>query len=123
VQVTLPWNSIGLINVLYSLILLFSMYLFRSEYGLQGAVGVIACQDPSSNFFHFIVDVMFEHSMYRKSIPFPCNQVVVVYLLIPSEASLRFSEHRFFSKVGSLPPRPIPNLEDQGVPFCLGLHL
>ena len=33
--------------------------------------------------------------MYRKSVPFPCNQVVV-YLLIPSEASLRLSEHRFF---------------------------
>ena len=54
---------------------------------------------------------MFEHSMYRKSVSFPCNQVVV-YLLIPSEASLRFSEHRFFSRVGSLPPRPTPNLED-----------
>ena len=63
-----------------------------------------------------------EHSMYRKSIPFPCNQVVV-YLLIPSEASLRFSEHRFFYRVGSLPPRPSPNLEDQVVPFCPGHHL
>jgi len=26
--------------------------------------------------------IMFEHSMYQKSIPFPCNQVVI-YLLIP----------------------------------------
>jgi hypothetical protein len=67
--------------------------------------------------------VMFEHSMYRKSIPFPCSHVVV-YLLVPSEASLRFSELRFFfSGVGSSPPRPIPNLEDQGVPFCVGRHL
>ena len=40
--------------------------------------------------------------MYRKSVPFPCNQVVI-YLLIPSKASLRFSEHRFFSRVGSYP--------------------
>jgi len=30
------------------------MYLFRSEYGLQGAVGFIGCQDPSSNFFRFM---------------------------------------------------------------------
>jgi len=30
------------------------MDLFRSEYGLQGAVGFIGCQDPSSNFFRFI---------------------------------------------------------------------
>ena len=28
------------------------MDLFRSEYVLQGAVGIIGCQDPSSNFFH-----------------------------------------------------------------------
>jgi hypothetical protein len=35
---------------------------------------------------------------------------VVVYLLVPSEVSLRFSEHRFFSGVGSSPPRPTPNL-------------
>jgi hypothetical protein len=38
--------------------------------------------------------------MYRKSVPFPYSQVVV-YLLIPSEAPLRFSEHRFFPRVGS----------------------
>jgi len=35
------------------------MDLFRSEYGLQGAVGLVSCQDPSSNFFHFIVDVIY----------------------------------------------------------------
>jgi hypothetical protein len=39
-----------------------------------------------------------------------------VYLLIPSEASLRFSDHRFISGVGSSPPRPTPKLEDQGDP-------
>jgi len=36
------------------------MDLFRSEYGLQGAVGFIGCQYPSSNFFrllHCIVDM------------------------------------------------------------------
>jgi hypothetical protein len=88
------------------------MDLFRSEYGLQGAVGFISCQDPKLEFLPF-------HRWYRKSIPFPSSQVVV-YLLIPSEASLRFSEHRFFfSGVGSSPSRPTPNLEDQGVPFCL----
>ena len=51
--------------------------------------------------FHLIVDVI-EHSMYRKSVPFPCNQVVV-YLLIPTEASLRSSEHRFFPGWGRYP--------------------
>jgi hypothetical protein len=66
--------------------------------------------------------IMFEHSMYQKSIPFPCSQVVV-FLLIPPEAYLRFFERKFFSGVGSSPPRPTPNLEDQGVPFCLGHHL
>jgi hypothetical protein len=46
--------------------------------------------------------IMFEHSMYRKSIPFPCSQVVT-YLLNLSEASLRFPEHKFFSGVESYP--------------------
>ena len=40
--------------------------------------------------------IMFEHSMCQKSIPFPCSQVVI-YLLNPSEASLRFPERKFFS--------------------------
>ena len=35
-----------------------SMDLFRSEYGLQGAVGFISCQDPSSNFFRFIIAII-----------------------------------------------------------------
>jgi len=52
------------------------------------------------------------------SIPFPCIQVVF-YLLNPS---LWFAERKFFSGVGSSTPRPTPNLEDQGVPFCLGHH-
>ena len=39
--------------------------------------------------------IMFENSMYQRSIPFPCSQVVVC-LSIPSEAFLRFSEHSFF---------------------------
>jgi len=34
------------------------MDLFRSEYGLQGAVGFIGCQDPSSNFFHFMKSII-----------------------------------------------------------------
>jgi len=66
--------------------------------------------------------IMFEHSMCQKSIPFPCSQVVV-YLLNPSKASLRFPQRKFFSGVGSLPPRPTPKLGDQGVPLCLGHHL
>ena len=67
--------------------------------------------------------IMFGHSMYQRSIHFPCNQVVV-YLSVPSETSLRFSEYRFFiSGVRSSPPRQTPNLEGQGVPFFLGHHL
>ena len=41
-------------------------------------------------------------SMYQRPFPFPYSQVVVC-LLIPSKASLRFSEHRFFSGVESDP--------------------
>jgi len=39
---------------------------------------------------------------FTPPVPFPCNQVVG-YLSVPSEASLRFSEHRFFFGVGSYP--------------------
>jgi hypothetical protein len=39
--------------------LVVSMDLFRSEYGLQEAVGFIGCQDPSTNFFRFIADVIY----------------------------------------------------------------
>jgi hypothetical protein len=35
------------------------MDLFRSEYGLQGAVGFIRCQDPSLDFFRFIIDIYY----------------------------------------------------------------
>jgi hypothetical protein len=48
---------------------------------------------------------------------------VVVYLPILSEASLRFSQHAFFYAIELPAPRPNPNLEDQGVCFCLGHHL
>ena len=60
--------------------------------------------------------------MCQKSNPFPCS-LVVVYLLNQSEVSLKFPEHKFFSGVGLSPARPTPNLEEQGVPFCLGRHL
>jgi len=36
-----------------------SMDLFRSEYGLQGDIGFISCQDPSSDFFRFIIAVIY----------------------------------------------------------------
>ena len=39
--------------------------------------------------------IIFEHSMCQKSISFPCSQVIV-YLLKPFEASLRFPECNFF---------------------------
>ena len=50
---------------------------------------------------------MFEHSMCQKPVPFPCSQVVV-YLLNPSEASLRFPERKFFSRGGVVTPTPNP---------------
>jgi len=66
--------------------------------------------------------IMFEHSMYIKSVPFPCSQFFV-YLLNPSEASMTFPERIFFSPMWGCPHDQPPNLEDQGVPFCLGHHL
>ena len=51
--------------------------------------------------------IMFEHSTCQKSVPFPCSQVVI-YLLNPSEASLRFPERKFFSGVGLSLPHPTP---------------
>jgi hypothetical protein len=36
--------------------------------------------------------------MYQKLVPFLCSQVVV-YFLNPSEASLRFPEHKFSSNL------------------------
>jgi len=35
------------------------MDLFRSKYGLQGAVGFIICQDPSSDFVRFIIAIIY----------------------------------------------------------------
>jgi hypothetical protein len=33
-----------------------------------------------------------------------------------------FRNNNFFYCVGLLAPRQTPNLEDQGIPFCLGHH-
>jgi hypothetical protein len=50
-------------------------------------------------------------------------QQAVIYLLIPSETSLRFSKQRFFFRVGGCHPHTQPpNQEDQCVPFRLGHH-
>ena len=53
------------------------------------------------------------------SIPFPFTQFVV-YLLIPSEASLRFSEHRFFFSGWVRTPTPNPQPGGPGCPFLSG---
>jgi len=51
--------------------------------------------------------IMFERSMYQKSIPFPCSQVAC--LLNPSKASpLRFPESKFCSGMGSSPHALLP---------------
>jgi hypothetical protein len=59
--------------------------------------------------------MMFERSMYQKSIPFPCSQVTV-NLSILSEASLRFSEQRFFPGWGCQPHALLPTWRTGG-PF------
>ena len=63
--------------------------------------------------------IMFENSMYQRSIPFPCSQVVVC-LSIPSEAFLRFSEHSFFFRGGVVTPTPNPQLGGPGCHFLSG---
>jgi hypothetical protein len=59
---------------------------------------------------------------HQKSNPFPYSQIVVC-LSIPSEASLSVSWHTLFYAVRLSFSCPTPNLEDQGIPFCLGHHL
>jgi hypothetical protein len=73
----------------------------------------------SALLLHPLIPSIREHSMYQKSIPFPCSQVVV-YLLNPSEASLRFSQQRLFYRVGSLPPTPNPQPGGPRCPFLFG---
>jgi hypothetical protein len=36
---------------------------------------------------------------------------------------LEASQQNIFNGMGLLAPHPTPNLEDQGIPFCLGHHL
>jgi len=50
--------------------------------------------------------------------PFPSN-IIKSIQLIPL---LNFRNNKFFYCVGLLTPRQTPNLEDQGISFCLGHH-
>jgi hypothetical protein len=84
-----------------------------------GSAGTIAQYDetPASNYGVHPSIRLWSYS------PFGALASLTRCLHSSSEASLRFSEHRFFPRMGSLPSRTTPNLEDQGVPFCLGHHL
>ena len=88
--------------ILFPVVLLWQAYIILTE--RARIVALRAC-------------IMFEHSMYQRSIPFPCSQVVCLSIL--SEASLRFSEHRFFF-LGWGTPTPNPQPGGPGCPFLSG---
>jgi hypothetical protein len=50
--------------------------------------------------------------------PFPSTIVKIIQLF----PLFDFRNNNFFYCVGLLAPRQTPNLEDQGIPFCLGHH-
>ena len=60
---------------------------------------------------------VFGHSMCRQSNPLPYSQKVL-YLSVPSQASLGVSEHKILSVSGLT-----RNLEDYGIAFRSGRHL
>ena len=66
--------------ILFPVMLLWRIYILLTE---RAQIGVLRAW------------IMFEHSMYQKSIPFPCS-LVVVHLWSPSEASLSVFERNFF---------------------------
>ena len=87
----------------------FALHMFFISFPFHSICGATALSGPWPPSQDASIHPRFQlFSSHQKSIHIPCSQVVVC-LLNPSEASLKFLERKFFSGVGSYPHAQPPS--------------
>jgi hypothetical protein len=79
---------------------------------------------PFFFFFHWHYSPLWALPCRTISLHFPylSPTLSIIFKSIQLFPLFDFRNNKFFYCVGLLAPRQTPNLEDQGIPFCLGHH-